>query len=1231
MHARLIRLTATTRSALVVGIACGALAGLCSLAQAYVLSATVDGVFLGRQDLAQVWPWLRLLLGVIVARGILLCLQEVAAAEVAVRIKQDLRERLLGHLLRLGPAFARGERSGELASTAVDGIEALDAYFSQFLPQVAVSLLVPVTVLVVVFPLDPLSGVILLLTAPLIPFFMYMIGRTAETATERQYESLGRLSSHLLDSVQGLTTLKLFGQAIAQVQNIARVADQFRHATMRVLQVSFLSAFALELLATISTAIIAVEVGLRLLYGHLAFQEALFLLVLAPEFYLPLRLLGMRFHAGMSGTAAARRIFEILDTPAPDRSPLPAAAPARESEYASPELGSGRAAIPAVELRDVSYTYPGREEPALQHIDLTINRGEHVAIVGASGAGKTTMASLLLDFIKPTRGDVLLAGRPPMGASLPSGALHVSWVPQDPHLFHASIADNICLGRPQASEVEVIRASRLAHLEEFVRSLPDGYETIIGEGGARLSSGERQRLALARALLVEAPIIVLDEPSSSLDPENEALLEESLRSLSEGRTVIMIAHRLNTVERADRIVVLDRGRIGEQGTHSELLSLGGVYAHLLLSGGGGLDTPGSRLASASVAAHPAGIPVAPGAAGPVPSGSVRLLHESASRGQPVVSQLRQFLRGSWGWIALSVLLGTLTIGSSVALMGTSAWLISAAALHPSIAALGLAIVGVRFFGISRAVFRYLERLVSHGVTFRLLRNIRVWMYSRLEPLAPARLMDFRLGDVVARLMADVETLENLFVRVLAPPLTALCVLAGACAFLIFSGAPRLALPLIGMFSLTGAVIPFSARHFARHAGLRMIVQRASLQAQLVDVIHGVADILAFGRLTERQALVRDSGDAYASAQRSAARVGAMHSGLSSIAINGALLLTLILVIPLVTQGSVPGIMLASFALVVLASFEAVVNLPLAGQLWPAMQVATSRILDIVNVPPAVSTPVSPTATTFGSNAALPTKADGPPSLDFANVTLTYPGRSRPALREVSFGVGPGRSAAIVGPSGSGKSSIGNLLLRFWEFDSGEIYLGGRSLRTMPAEDVRAQIGFASQHPYFFDTSVYENLRLARRGVSRSEVEEAAYRAKIHEFICNLPQGYDTPIGEHGARLSAGERQRLGIARLIIKGAPFLLLDEPTANLDASTEAQILSMLLELMRGRTSLLITHRLLAMQQLDEIIVMDRGANVEQGTHARLLTSGGLYARLWTLQHRQPGGNRNPLADPA
>ncbi len=317
MHRRLLQLTQSTRAGLALTVLSGLFAGLLTIGQAYLVSLTVDGVFLQKQALAQVMGWMRLILVIITARGLLTWLNETAATAVAVRIKTDLRRALFAHILALGPAYSRGERTGDLTAAASDGIEALDAYYSQYLPQLVISTLVPVSILLIVFPLDPLSGIVLLLTAPLIPFFMVMIGRGAEALTGRQYETLSRLSAHFLDSLQGLTTLKLFGQSKAQVKNIAAVSDQFRRTTLRVLQVTFLSALALELLATLSTAIIAVEVGLRLLYARMAFQEALFILVLAPEFYLPLRMLGLRFHAGMSGTSAARRIYQILDTPLP--------------------------------------------------------------------------------------------------------------------------------------------------------------------------------------------------------------------------------------------------------------------------------------------------------------------------------------------------------------------------------------------------------------------------------------------------------------------------------------------------------------------------------------------------------------------------------------------------------------------------------------------------------------------------------------------------------------------------------------------------------------------------------------------------------------------------------------------------------------------------------------------------------------------------------------------------
>ncbi|MBI3739604.1 MAG: thiol reductant ABC exporter subunit CydD, partial [Chloroflexi bacterium] len=441
---------------------------------------------------------------VIAARGLLTWLNELVANAVAVRIKTDLRERLFAHILALGPAFSRGERTGELTTAAVEGIEALDAYFSQYLPQLVISTLVPVSILILVFPLDPLSGLVLLLTAPLIPFFMYMIGKGAEAVTKRQYETLSRLSAHFLDSLQGLTTLKLFGQSKAQAKNIAQVSNQYRDTTLKVLQVTFLSAFALELLATISTAIIAVEVGLRLLYGQMQFREALFLLILAPEFYLPLRMLGLRFHAGMAGTSAARRIFQILDT---RETILDNRASSAGSRLPTPNFR-----ISNIELSNITYTYPSETRPALEDISLTINAGQHIALVGKTGAGKTTLANLLLHFMEPTHGQITINHEPLTNLSLDDWRSRLTWVPQRPHLFHDTIAANIRLGNPNATDEEVASAARAAHLDEFTESLSEKYETIIGEGGARLSSGQAQRLARARGFLQDAPILILDEP-----------------------------------------------------------------------------------------------------------------------------------------------------------------------------------------------------------------------------------------------------------------------------------------------------------------------------------------------------------------------------------------------------------------------------------------------------------------------------------------------------------------------------------------------------------------------------------------------------------------------------------------------------------------------------------------------------------------------------------------------
>lgn len=567
---RLLGEAAAVRLALALTVLLGTMGGIAIVVQAWLLSQAIAQVFIGGRTLAGVQTWLLLFLAVACLRAGLTWSGELAAHRVADRVKDDLRRRLAAHLLALGPAYVQGERSGELAATLVEGVEALDAYFRQYLPQLALAALVPLSVLLIVFPLDWVSGIVLLLTAPLIPVFMVLIGRAAEGLTRRQWTALGRMSAHFLDVLQGLATLKALGRSREQLRSIAAVSERYRRTTMGVLRVTFLSALALEMVATLSTAVVAVQVGLRLLGGHLAFEQALFVLVLAPEFYLPLRLLGARFHAGMQGVAGARRIWEVLDVEpqvARRAAPVPAASPPP-----SP--------LPLV-FDDVHLAYDEGARPALKGLSLSVAPGETVALVGPSGAGKSTVAYLLLHFLEPDRGTITAGGRPLAALDPVAWRRQVAWVSQSPALFYGTVADNIRLARPTATPDEVIWAARQARAHEFVSRLPQGYDTLLGERCARLSGGQAQRLALARAFLQDAPLLLLDEATANLDPEVEQSIQEALERLLRGRAALIIAHRLHTIYRADRILVLDGGRVVEEGSHDVLLARGGLYRRLV--------------------------------------------------------------------------------------------------------------------------------------------------------------------------------------------------------------------------------------------------------------------------------------------------------------------------------------------------------------------------------------------------------------------------------------------------------------------------------------------------------------------------------------------------------------------------------------------------------------------------------------------------------------------------
>jgi thiol reductant ABC exporter CydD subunit len=555
------------RCFLAAAVGLGGIAGVALVVQALILAHLVDAVFLEGASRDALWTPLAALLGVMLARVALGWGSEAAGAQLARSVKTSLRERVTERTLARGGTLAARESSGEIAGALTDGIAALDAYFAHYVPQMALAVVVPLTVASFVIFRDVLSGVVLLLTAPLIPLFMVLIGRLAESISKRQWVEMQRLSAFFFDVLSALPTLRALGSARAQVERLEDVSERFRDATMRVLRVAFLSGLALELIATLSVAVVAVQIGLRLLYGHVPFEEALFVLLLAPEFYQPLRQLGARAHAGLSAVTAADRLYGLLESPVSDlggRVPMPPR--------------------PTLSLEQAVVEYPGERGGvvrALDGVSLTLRPDERLALVGASGAGKTTIARLLLRFVDPTCGRLLADGLDASRIDARAWRRAFAFVPQTPHLFHDTIGANIRLARPDASHEEMVAAARAARVDDFVRTLPEGYDTLVGERGSRFSGGQAQRIALARAFLQDAPIVVLDESTAHLDVRLAAQLAETTERLLEGRCAIVIAHRLGTVRRADRIVVLEKGRVVEEGPHSTLAARSGPYRKLL--------------------------------------------------------------------------------------------------------------------------------------------------------------------------------------------------------------------------------------------------------------------------------------------------------------------------------------------------------------------------------------------------------------------------------------------------------------------------------------------------------------------------------------------------------------------------------------------------------------------------------------------------------------------------
>lgn len=579
----------------------------------------------------------------------------------------------------------------------------------------------------------------------------------------------------------------------------------------------------------------------------------------------------------------------------------------------------------------------------------------------------------------------------------------------------------------------------------------------------------------------------------------------------------------------------------------------------------------------------------------------------------VMHRLLRLTKPLSGWMGLAILAGLLTIGSGLGLMTLSAYLISVAALHPPFVSIAVAILGVRIFGVLRGILRYLERVVSHETTFRLLTQLRVWFYRSLEPLVPARLsaltkkdpVAYTSGDLLSRLVADIDTLQEFYIRVIAPPVVALLVVSIMWFVLrayniVFAGT------LLLFALLAGGAVPLLTYLLSRKLGQKMVTIRSALHMGMIDSIQGAADLLAYNQEQEQVQQIGSLNKQLVRLQTGMACIGGLREALGTALINGCAWMMLFLAIPLVRSGQLSGVYLAVLVLAAIGSFEAITPLAPAAQFLSSSLKAGQRLFEVIDTPPAIVEPevASPVPSHYG--------------LDVQHLSFRYTEHDHNVLDDISFSLPQGHCIAVVGASGAGKSTLANLLLRLWDYEQGSVQLGGHELRAYHQKDIHQLISVVEQHTHLFNGTIRENLLLARPEASQAEVEEAARQACLHEVIEALPQGYDTLIGEQGLKLSGGERQRLAIARAILKDAPIMIFDEATANLDTRTEREVIQAIHHLMRGRTTLMITHRLVGLQQADEILVLEAGRIRERGTEYDLLQCEGLYWKLWQIQNQ-------------
>ncbi|HTI55148.1 MAG TPA: ABC transporter ATP-binding protein [Verrucomicrobiae bacterium] len=1181
----------------------------------WVLGRLLGGDSLGRLA----WP-VAGVAALVALRGVLEYGRAMVAHHTAARVQARLRGTLYAQITALGPAHFTQARTGDVILSVVEGVQQLEVYFGQYLPQLFVSALTPLLIFAIVAAIDlPLAGVILAAAVAtfLLPAFWHRWDSRHSLARSQAYKAYG---AEFLDAIQGLRTLAAFGQSGARARLLEERGRSLFQATMWLLGTNTMARGISDVCIALGAAVALALGAHRVQAGSMELTALVVVLMLGVEIFRPLRELRTVLHQGMLGLSAAQGIRQLLAVKPQvldigTRESTTNSTTASGPSQAVGGLGGGAAPLPpdqdnrfiaappiqpSIAFEHVTFAYPGGRGPALRELAFQVAAGERIGVVGASGAGKSTISRLLLRFADPTAGRVTVGGHDLRELSLHDLRRLIAVVSQDTYLFHGTVEDNLRMGRPDASQAELEAAARDANVHDTIVALPQGYRTVVGERGVRLSGGQRQRIAIARALLRDAPILILDEALSSVDAESEAAIQEALDRLMRGRTTLIFAHRLSSIIGADRILVLDEGRVAESGTHATLMARDGVYRRLMAGQagggrGGGLGDAASEEAESAAAT-----------AGDVGGGGEEapaVLRATGPGWREVGRILFGLASGYHGRLVVTFVLGVARVAALIGVGLLSALVVRAVSRGEPTRALLAALLIV---APSAGVLHWLESWLAHDMAYRLLADMRMRFFRKLVALGPAYLSARRTGDLLGVATHDIELIEYFFAHTITPGLVAVLV-------------PAVVLGTLAVFgwAMAAAVVPFLA-----YAGLSPVLGRAridrlsarareasgELNAHAVDSAQGLAEIVAFQQEAHRGEALAARATAYARARIPFLADLARQSALQDVATGLGGLAVTVVGAWLVASGRLEGAMLPLLTLLAMSAFVPVWEIAQVGRQLADTLAATRRVHAVHAEPVRIAD---------GPGVALPgPRRDDAAAIALHDVTFTYPGRRRPALAAVSFTVPAGATVALVGPSGAGKTTIASLLLRFWDPERGAITLGGHDLRAWALEDLRRHIALVAQDTHLFNDTLAGNIRIARPDASGAELAAAIERAALGLLVAGLPEGLDTKVGERGLQLSGGQRQRVAIARAFLRDAPVLILDEATSHLDAVNEQIVQEALVSLARARTTIVIAHRLSTVRAADQIVVLDEGRVIEQGRHEDLLRRRGLYARLVSRQ---------------